>query len=99
MMRKLGRKGQLVASVQALSSVAIAFFVFFIVIFATLKGMSSIRETIPADSVANNATLGNMSLLEGAAGQFAEFGDLIVIIAILAVIIALVSSAFVLGRR
>lgn len=92
--RKLSKKGQLVASVQALSGVAIAFFVFFIVMFAVLKG-----QNVIADTESDVAIKGNLTLLQDATGQFAEFGDLIVIVAILAIIIALVSSAFVLGRR
>ena len=95
----MNKKGQLAAAMNQLSAVAIGFFVFIIVVFATLKGAATIKSTVTQNSVSNNATYNNMTKLENSIGQFAEYGDLIVIIAILAVVIALVASAFVIGRR
>jgi len=91
----MNKKGQLAAAMNQLSAVAIGFFVFIIVVFATLKGASTIRAT----ETSGTGVYNNMTKLENSIGQFAEYGDLIVIIAILAVVIALVASAFVIGRR
>lgn len=92
------KKAVLQESVNALSSFAIGVFVFIIVVFATFKGATSIQSTIVQDSAVNNATYHNMTALLGSVGQFANYGDLIVIVGILAIVILLVSSAFVSRR-
>ena len=95
---EMNKKGRLAMSMDALSSFAIGIFIMIIVVFAALKGGSAIQSTITQDSAVNNATYANMTALLGSVGQFANYGDLIVIIGILAVVILLVSTAFKRGR-
>lgn len=91
---KSNKKGILAESVNALSGFAIGFFVFIIVVFAIFKGVTAVQST----EASTTALYHNMTKLLGSVGQFANYGDLIVIVAILAVVILLVSSAFVSRR-
>lgn len=98
------KKGQLVKAVDSLSAFAIGIFIMIIVVFAILQGGTSIQQTVGGNvagaSAVQNATYNNMTALLGSVGQFANYSDLIVIIGILAVVILLVSTAFVSkGRR
>jgi flagellar biosynthesis protein FlhB len=99
MKRLRDKKGQLSRSIDALSAFAIGVFIMIVVVFATLKGASSIQGTMPQVTLEDNATYANMTALMGSVGQFANYGDLIVVVGILAVVILLVSTAFPRGRR
>ena len=87
---KLNKKGVLGQATAALSDFAIGFFVFIIVCFTVLKGVSAVQAT----ETAGTTIYSNMTSFLGSVGQFANYGDLIVIIGILAVVILLVSTAF-----
>jgi hypothetical protein len=86
---KLSKKGILGDAVNALSGFAIAFFVMIIVIFTVLKGTTAVKNTATETTIQNN-----MTAFLGSVGQFANYGDLVVVVGILAVVILLVSTAF-----
>lgn len=88
------KKGVLQQSVNALSGFAIGFFILTIVVFTVLQGVTAVQSTGSTTAIQNN-----MTAFLGSVGQFANYGDLIVIIGILAVVILLVSTAFTSSNR